>query len=56
MVDIDRLINYALQSFYHSIMFQHKPHNDELMELNHCESKYPDKIELMTHNNEKLKF
>ena len=29
--------------------------NDELMELNHGESRYPDKIELMTHNNENLK-
>ena len=28
--------------------------NDELMELNHGESRFPDKIEL-THNNEKLK-
>ena len=25
------------------------------MELNHDESRYPDKIELMTHNKEKLK-
>ena len=29
--------------------------NDELMELNHGESSYPEKIELMTHNIEKLK-
>ena len=29
--------------------------NDELMELNHDESRYPDKIELMALNNEKLK-
>ena len=29
--------------------------NDELTELNHGESRYPDKIELMTLNNKKLK-
>ena len=29
--------------------------NDELMELNHRQSRYPVKIELMTHDNEKLK-
>ena len=69
MVDIDRLISYDLQIVYRSIMFYQKPHkflrmigdcrpvvlNNELTELNHGESRYPDGIELMTHNNEKLK-
>ena len=59
LVDIDRLISYALQSFHHSYVLPKTTQisendcqpvvlNDEFMELNHGESRFPNKIELIT--------